>query len=168
MDVLLLVGLILVAVIGIILAAFQLPGTWLILLTAALYDWRSGWHEIGWKWLTALAVIAAVAELCDTLAGVIMAKRAGASRRAAIGSIIGGFAGMLMLSVPLPVIGTIVGGLIGCFAGALLGELSLHDNVMTGARVGLFATLGRLLGLMVKTAAAVVVAGAVVSLAVWN
>jgi uncharacterized protein YqgC (DUF456 family) len=168
MDILLLVGLILVAIGGIILAAFQLPGVWLILLTAVLYDWRSDWSRIGWKWLIALIVIAAVAELCDTLAGVVMAKRVGASRRAAIGSIIGGFAGMIMLSVPLPIIGTIVGGLIGCFAGALLGELSLHDDVMTGARVGLFATMGRLLGLMVKTAAAIVVAGAVVSLAVWN
>jgi hypothetical protein len=168
MDMLLIIGLVLVAVVGIMLAAFQLPGTWLILATAILYDWHYGWQRLGWKWLLALGVIAAIGELLEMLASVAMARRAGASRRAAVGSLIGGFAGMILLSVPVPIIGTILGGLIGCFAGALLGELSLHDNLHTGAKVGIFATFGRLMGMMAKTAAAMVIAGAVVSLAVWK
>ncbi len=160
--------LVLVSILGIMLAAFQLPGTWLILGGAILYDWYYSWGRIGWKWLLVLGAIAAFAELLEMLASVAMARRAGASRRAAIGSLIGGFAGMIVLSVPVPVIGTIIGGLIGCFVGALLGELSLHDNLHTGAKVGIFATIGRVMGMMAKTAAAMVIAGAAISLAVWK
>jgi uncharacterized protein YqgC (DUF456 family) len=168
MSAFLIAMLVLVSVLGIILAALQLPGTWLILGTAVLYDWHYDWQRLGWKWLVLLAGVAALAELLEMLASLAMARRAGASRRAAVGALIGGFAGMILLSVPVPVIGTIIGGLIGCFVGALLGEISLHDNLHTGARVGVFATIGRVMGMMAKTAAAMVIGGAVISLAVWQ
>ena len=168
MSVVLIAVLVVVSLLGIMLAAFQLPGAWLILGSAVLYDWYYGWQRLGWKWLLILGAIAAVAEVLEMLVSVSMARQAGASRRAAIGSLIGGFAGMILLTVPVPVIGTIIGGLIGCFVGALLGELSLHDNLHTGAKVGIFATIGRVMGMMAKTAAAMVIAGAVITLAVWK
>lgn len=165
MDVLLLAVLASLAAAGALLAALQLPGTWLILASAAGYDWYYDWQRIGWRWLLALAALTVAAEVLDTLASVAAARRAGASRRAVVGSLLGGFIGMIVLSLPVPVIGTIAGGLAGCFLGAAIGELSIHDDVTAGARVGLFATLGRILGLMAKTAAAMVIAGATVSLA---
>jgi uncharacterized protein YqgC (DUF456 family) len=79
-------------------------------------------------------------------------------------------AGMLIFSVPVPIIGTIIGGMIGCFVGALAGELSVRDDLAAGAKVGLFATTGRMLGMLAKTTAAVVIAGTVLVLAgraVW-
>jgi uncharacterized protein YqgC (DUF456 family) len=164
-DWLFLGALVLIAFGGIALAVFQLPGTWLILLSAAGYDWHYGWQRIGWKWLVALLVLAALAELLDTLASLVAARRAGASRRAAIGALLGGLAGMILLSVPVPVIGTVVGGLLGCFAGALIGEISVRNDLAAGAKVGVFATLGRLIGIMAKTAAALAIAGATVLLA---
>jgi hypothetical protein len=165
-EALLLILLILIALVGIVLAAFQLPGTWLILASAVGYDWYHHWQFIGWRWLVALAVVAALAELLDTVASVAAARRAGASRRAAIGSLLGGFGGMLLLSVPIPVVGTIAGGLAGCFLGALIGELTVRDDLKAGARVGLFATLGRVVGMIGKTAAAIAIAGAAISLTV--
>lgn len=170
MDLLLLVILVLIAVCGIVLAVFQLPGTWLILAGAAGYDWYHGWERIGWEWLVALLVLAVVVEGIDFLAGLVAAKRAGASRRAAVGALIGGFLGMIVLTIPIPIpgVGTVIGGLLGCFAGALIGELSLRKDWMTGARVGLFATLGKIAGLVVKTSAAMAIAGTVVAVAGWS
>ena len=118
MSIALLIGLAVICVAGVVLAALQLPGTWLILAAALAYDWYGGWTEIGWKWLVGLAVVAVIAEVADSASAVLLARRAGASRRASIGALVGGFAGMFVLSVPLPLVGTIVGGLVGCFVGA--------------------------------------------------
>jgi uncharacterized protein YqgC (DUF456 family) len=166
-DLALLLLLILIAVAGVLLAALQLPGTWLLLAAAVGYDWYYSWQRIGWKWLLALAAVAVVAEVTDSLASLIAARRAGASRRAAVGALLGGFAGMILLSVPVPLIGTIVGGLIGCFLGALLAELTVRDDLRAGARVGVFATLGRLAGMASKIAAALVIAGVTLSLGMY-
>ena len=165
MDWLLLSALTLVTVVGLVLAAFQLPGTWLILVCAAGYDWYYDFARIGWKWLAVLGVIAIVAEVFDGLAGALLAKRAGASRQAMIGALLGGFVGMIVLTIPVPVIGTIFGGIAGCFIGAVVGELSVRNDYAAGAKVGISAVIGRVLGLIAKTGAAVVIAGVTVMLA---
>ena len=166
MNIFLLVSLVVLSLSGIALAVVQLPGTWVILITAAAYDWYFDWQRIGWKWLAGLAVLAVAAEVVDSLASMVAARRAGASRRAAVGALVGGFAGMILLSLPVPVIGTVVGGMLGCFLGALGAELTKRDDLVAGARVGLFATIGRVIGLAAKTAAAVAIGGATISLAV--
>jgi len=147
-----------------------LPGTWLILASAIGYDWYFDWTQIGWPWLVGMGIFAVIVEVFETLAGAVAAQRAGASRRAVIGALVGGFAGMFVFTplVPIPVVGTIVGGLLGCFAGALTGELSLNKDLATGARVGLFATIGKIIGLVAKTSAAIVLAGAAVACAAWT
>ncbi len=165
MDGLLVSGLILIAVIGLVLAAFQLPGTWLILVAAAGYDWYYDFGRIGWIWLAILVAIAVAAEIFDGLAGALMAKRAGASRQAMFGALLGGFIGMIALTIPIPIIGTILGGIVGCFVGAVVGELSVREGYAAGAKVGISAVVGRILGLVAKTGAAVVIAGVTVVLA---
>ncbi len=156
----------LVMLAGLILAALQLPGTWLILAAAVGYDGYYAWQRVGWVWLLVVAAIAASAELLDSIAAVVAARRAGASRRAAIGALIGGFAGMLLLSLPVPFLGTIIGGLLGCFLGGLLAEWTVREDLAAGARVGLFATIGRLAGLLLKLAAALVMCGIVAARAI--
>ncbi len=167
-DTLLLIGLTVLAFLGILLAVFQLPGTWLILASAAGYDWYYDWQRIGWKWLVCLGVLAIIAEAVDSLASIVAARKAGASRRAAIGALVGGFLGMILFSIPIPVIGTVVGGLAGCFTGALVMELTARDDLRAGAKVGFFATLGKLIGLIAKTGAAFAIAGATVLLAAFK
>lgn len=164
-NTILLISLIALSLSGTALAVLQLPGTWVILISAVGYDWYYGWQRIGWQWLFALGLLAVAAEVVDSLAAVVAARRCGASRRAALGALVGGFAGMLLLSVPVPVIGTVIGGLVGCFVGALGAELTKHNNLAAGARVGLFATIGRVIGLAAKTSAALVIGGATVAMA---
>lgn len=163
-------GLAMFALIGVALAALQLPGVWLILSISALFDWYHHWQSIGWKWLLVLFGLAVLSEIFDALAGFLAARRAGASRRAGFGAIIGGFAGMLMFTIPIPIpgLGAVIGGLIGCFFGALIAELTLHDKIEVGVRVGLFATVGKVIGLAAKTSAAAITAGTIISLAAWS
>jgi len=168
MDYLVLSTLVLLSAGGIVLAVLQLPGTWVIIASAVGYDWYYDWQRIGWVWLVSLVVFAVIAEVFDSLAGVVAAKKAGASRRAAIGALVGGIVGMLVFSIPVPVFGTVVGGLLGCFVGALAAELSLRKDFSTGAKVGLFATIGRLVGIVAKTSPPLIIAGAVVSRAAWS
>ncbi|MFQ5429134.1 MAG: DUF456 domain-containing protein [Phycisphaerae bacterium] len=170
MEYLLLALLLLLALVGVALVVFQLPGTWLILAAAVGYDWYYDWNRLGWVWLLALGLVAVAAEVADTLAGLVAARRAGASRRAALGALAGGFLGMVLLSIPIPIpgLGAVVGGLLGCFAGAFIAEWSLNRKLADGARIGLFATLGKVVGLVAKTAAAVVLAGTTLSLAAWS
>ncbi len=168
LSTLLIILLILLCLGGIFLAALQLPGNWLILAGAIGYDAIYHWQRLGWKWLAALGLLALVGEAAELFASATVARRAGASRRAGIGALIGGFAGMILLSIPVPILGTIAGGLIGCFAGALVMELTLHDDLSKSTRVGFFATIGRLFGLFAKLACSVAMAGAAVSIAVLS
>ncbi len=169
-DTLLLVGLLILTAAGVFLAALQMPGVWIVLASAAGYDWHYSWTRIGIKWLIALLVVAIAAEAFDFLSGLVAAKKAGASRRAAVGSLLGGFLGMIFISVavPIPGLGAVIGGLIGCFLGALVAELSLKKDFATGTRVGIFATAGKVVGLVAKTSASVIIGGVVVSLAIWS
>jgi hypothetical protein len=168
MEYFLLILVVLLSVVGVVLAVLQLPGAWLILAVAIGYDAYFDWQRLGWKWLAGLAALAVAAEVADALASAIATHRAGASRRAAIGALIGGFVGMIALSLPVPLIGTVFGGLVGCFVGAMAAELTLRDDLVAGARVGMFATMGRVAGLAAKTAAAMVIAGVTVILAIGS
>lgn len=160
----------LMALVGLGLAVFQLPGTWLILISAVGYDWFYGWSRLTLKWLVALALIAIAAEVFELVAGAFVSGKAGASRKAMIGAVVGGFAGMVVLTaaIPIPVVGTIIGGLIGCFVGAVVGEMSVHSEMGRSARVGIFAVIGRIIGLVAKTSAAVLIAGVTFTLALMS
>ncbi len=168
MDYVLLTILALLVLFGVVLAVFQLPGTWVIFASAIGYDWYQHWARLGWKALVALGVLAILAEVFETMTGAMMARRAGASRRAAVCALLGGFAGMIEFTVPIPVIGTILGGLLDCFLGAFLAKLTVRDDVMAGTRIGAAAALGRLAGMLIKTAAAFAMAGLTLGLAAYD
>ncbi|MCP4592568.1 MAG: DUF456 domain-containing protein [bacterium] len=161
-DIILMVLLIVVCLGSMMLTVFQLPGTWIVLAAAVGYAWYGGWQRIGWPGIAVLGGIAALAELAELGCALWFAKRGGASRRAAWYGLAGGILGAFVLTVPVPVIGTVVGAALGCFAGALVGELSLNRSVDASARVGVYAALGRTVGSVLKICAVVVMSGIVV------
>ncbi|MHC5110588.1 MAG: DUF456 domain-containing protein [Planctomycetota bacterium] len=160
-----LAGLALWCMLAVLMSAFKLPGTWLILAGALGYGWWADW--IGTPvWLFAgLVGVAILAEIVETFASVLTAKKAGASTRAAWGGFIGAFLGMIFLTflLPIPLVGSVFGAMVGCFAGALIGELTVHDRVGQGAKVGFFATLGFVFGIVVKMSLASVMAAALLT-----
>lgn len=166
LDIILLILLILVCIAGTLLTVLQLPGIWLIVVAAGAYGWYYDWQVIGLWTLAVLAAIAAAAEVGELLSGVWLARRGGGSRRAGWWGLIGGIAGALVLTIPVPIVGTVLGAAVGCFAGALLAELSLQKKAADGARVGLYAAVGQTLGTTLKIAAAVMMSGIAVTWAI--
>ena len=157
-------GLVLMALVGVALSIVQLPGAWLTIAATAVFDWHFGWHRVGWQWLVGFVALATLGEIIEFAASAVMVQRTGASRRAQVGALVGGLTGMVLFTglVPIPVIGTIAGGMIGCFGGALIGEISIHNDVGKGTRAGIGATIGRLAGLLVKTSISLAIAGAAI------
>jgi uncharacterized protein YqgC (DUF456 family) len=147
------------------LTVFRLPGTWLILAMAMAYDWWNDWIRLGPWWLGILAGGALLGEIVETVGSIELARRAGASRQAVWGAVIGGFVGMIFLSflVPIPLLGTLIGAFAGCFAGAALVEVVVRERWMHGARVGVFAAVGFALGSMLKTGIAIAMSAILVA-----
>jgi hypothetical protein len=152
-----------VCLVSVVMAALRLPGTWLIVATAGVFGWATGWNSISGGTIILLTIAAVVAELAELLASAVTVRHAGASRRASWGSLIGGFLGMIFLSflVPIPLLGTIVGALLGCIAGAVIAEMSTGRALDQGTKVGMFSALGFALGSAAKTAIAVAMCGIV-------
>ena len=151
---------------GIVLTALRLPGTWLIVAGAAAFGLSRDWTGVSFVVLGVLFGIALLAEVVELLVSVVTARKAGASGRATWGGLIGGIVGMCVLSIPVPLIGTIIGALLGCFGGAMIAELSVRGKFGQGAKVGLFAAIGFALGTAAKLALALVMVGILLTSAV--
>jgi uncharacterized protein YqgC (DUF456 family) len=134
---------------GVVLTVATLPGTWLILLVTIGYGALT--HSAGYvgiKSIVALFLLAVSGELIDIFGSGAGAKKAGASRRAMLGAVVGGLLGAIFLSFILffPV-GTIAGACIGCFVGSGLMELWARRDVGQSVRVGFHAAKGRLMSI---------------------
>ena len=77
MDALWMTGLVVFALAGVALSVFQLPGAWLTLAAAVVFDWHHGWARLGWKWLAVLAVMAVAAEVFEFAASARARKSDG-------------------------------------------------------------------------------------------
>ncbi|MEO8012441.1 MAG: DUF456 domain-containing protein [Dokdonella sp.] len=135
------VALILVGIAGTILPA--LPGVPLVFAGMLVAAWAGDFALIGWPTLTLLGVLTAIAIAVDFIAGVLGAKRVGASGWALIGAAIGTVAG-LFLGLP--------GLILGPFVGALLGELIAGSSLQRSTSVGVGAWLGFVFGTLAKIA----------------
>ena len=104
MALVLLVGALLLSL---VLIALGLPGLWVMIASAVIYNILVGTAPIGWFTLVGVGILAAIAEIIEwTLSGKF-ARKYGGSRRAAWGAVIGGTLGAI-LGFPLPIVGPLV------------------------------------------------------------
>lgn len=126
-------------VVGNILPA--LPGIPMIFggiwLAAAVNEYQ----RVGTGWLLVIGALGAFGVLVDFMAGVMGAKRVGASKAALWGASAGTVIGMFF---------GVLGLVFGPFIGALAGELSSGKSVLRSAHVGIGTWLGLLFGTLVK------------------
>jgi len=134
----------------------SLPGGWVALGLVVLWDALHGFGSIGWPRLLIFAGLLGVGEAVEALLGSVYVARKGATKWGVVGTFAGGIAGAALGSVVMPVIGTLVGVFVGGFAGAVLGELAGEKKLESSLRVGLHATVGRLLAVGVKGALAAI------------
>lgn len=138
---------------GLFINVLTLPGLWLMAAIYGFYAWLTGWnHFVGWPSFGTMIGLAFLGEIVELAAGSAGTKKAGASRRAGIGAIIGAMLGGLFLTalIPIPVVGTITGVCLGAALGAGIVELMIHQDIGHSVRVGTGAFKGRLMGIAGK------------------
>lgn len=163
MTVLLLVFL---ALAGMVLLAFNLPGIWVFLLAALLLKAAGLADGLSWTAVGIGMGLAFVAELVEWAATVKWTLRYGGSRRAGWGALAGGIVGAV-IGLPVPLLGSILGSFAGSFLGALLAEYSATRSHTQAGQVAWGALLGRVVATGFKMAIAAVVAVIVIGSA-WR
>lgn len=161
---------ILVNTLALFLVLLGLPGIWLMVGVTAVcawWQWNSGLYSAGL--LVAIIVLATLGELLEFAAGMAGAKRAGSSRRGAMGAVVGGIAGAIVgtVLIPMPVAGSLMGGCAGAGIGAWSCELAGGRDRTASIRAGVGAGLGTLTGRLIKLGVAAVIWVAVVVATFW-
>lgn len=127
-----------------------LPGTVLVWAGIVLGAWIDDFQRVGTTTLVVVTVLAALAWVLDYVAGLLGARRAGASRQALVGAAIGTVAGLFM---------GVVGVLFMPLVGAALGEYLAQKDQHRAVRVGVATWLGIMLGLLAKVVLAFIMVG---------
>jgi uncharacterized protein len=126
------------------------PGTVLVWAGIVLGAWIDDFQRVGTATLAVVTVVAVLAWVLDYVAGLLGARRAGASRLALLGAAIGTVAGLFM---------GLVGVLFMPLVGAALGEYLARKDETRAVKVGLATWLGIMLGLLAKVVLAFVMVG---------
>ncbi len=133
--------LILIGIAGTILPA--LPGTIFVLAGIALGAWIDDFSRVSGLTVGIVTVIAIIAWAADYFAGIIGAKRVGASREAIIGALIGTVVGIFtglwgLLFMPL--------------LGAFIGQYLVDRDLIRARDVGIATWIGMVIGMIAKIA----------------
>lgn len=146
------VGLILLGVAGTVLPA--LPGTALVLAGILLGAWIDDFTLVGGPTLAVITALAVLAWVLDYVAGLLGAKKAGASGMAIAGAAIGTVAGLFM-------------GLVGVFfmplVGAAIGEYLARRDQQRAMHVGVATWVGIMVGMIAKVVLAFIMIGVFVA-----
>lgn len=118
-----------------------LPGLPVVFAGMLLAAWVGDFQQVGGWTVALLGLLALFALGFDIVAGLLGAKRVGASRLALLGAAVGTVAG-LFFGLP--------GLILGPFIGAVAGELVHGRNAGIAARVGVGTWLGMVLGAVVR------------------
>ncbi|RVU49431.1 DUF456 domain-containing protein [Rubrivivax rivuli] len=140
--------LIVVGVAGTVLPA--LPGTAFVLGGIVLGAWIDDFTRVP-VWVVVLCtVLAVLAWVLDYVAGLMGARRAGASKQALIGAAVGTVVGLFM---------GIVGVLFMPLVGAAVGEYLARKDERQALQVGVATWLGIMAGLLAKVVLAFMMIG---------
>ncbi len=134
-----------------------LPGTAFVLAGIVLGAWIDDFTRVGGWALSVITVMAIAAWVLDYIAGLVGARRAGASRQAVLGAAIGTVVGLFM---------GLVGVLFLPLVGAALGEWLARRDSEAAVRVGIATWLGLMVGLLAKVVLAFMMIG-VFLVALW-
>lgn len=153
-------------ILSLILLFIGLPGNWVILGLAALWNWGAG-AEFGWSFFLLLIGLAALGEVIEFLAGVLGAKYFGGTKKGNWGGIIGAIVGGILCAPILFGLGALPGALAGAFAGCYILE-RMHGMANGPAlNAALGTTLGRFGGFLVKLAIGITLI-ALITMKIWE
>src|SRR5262245_2507157 len=112
--------------------------------------WIDHFQRVGWITLVILGVLTLLVFVVDIVAGLLGAKRVGASRLAIIGAGIGTIVGLFF---------GLIGVVIAPFIGAVVGEVIARGQLAPAARVGFATWVGLVIGALAKFALVLAMVG---------
>jgi uncharacterized protein len=141
-------ALILVGLAGTVLPV--LPGTILVWAGIVLGAWIDDFTRVGITTVVVVSVLAVLAWGLDYVAGLMGAKKAGASKQALIGAAAGTVLGLFM---------GLVGVLFMPLVGAAVGEYLAQKDQTRAVKVGISTWIGIMVGLIAKVVLAFIMVG---------
>ncbi len=145
----------LVFLVGLIIAALGLPGTFVILAGAILYNLITWSWSISFEILFILLGLAILAELIEFIFGLLGAKIFKMSGWTTFGFIAGLIIGAIV-GVPIPVIGSVIGMLVGGFLGAFIVSYIEKNNFKKSLKAGFGAFVIGIGSILLKLVLAVI------------
>lgn len=127
-----------------------LPGTVLVWGGILLGAWIDDFTRVGSGTMLLISFLAVLAWGLDYVAGLLGAKKAGASRLALLGAAVGTVVGLFM---------GLLGVLFMPLVGAALGEYLAQKNQAQALRVGVATWIGIMIGLIAKVVMAFIMVG---------
>jgi uncharacterized protein len=134
-----------------------LPGTLLVWAGILLGAWIDDFTRVSVGTVAVISILAVLAWGLDFVAGLMGAKRAGASKQALIGAALGTVIGLLM---------GLVGVLFMPLVGAAAGEYWAQRNQTRAIKVGVATWVGLMLGMLAKVVLSFVMVGIFLA-AIW-
>lgn len=142
------VGLIVLGLLGTVLPV--LPGTILVLSGVFLGAWIDDFTRVGVTTLVVVTMLGVLAWGLDYVAGLMGAKKAGASKLALLGAATGTVVGLFM---------GLVGVIFMPLIGAAVGEYIALNNHTRAVKVGVATWVGIMVGLIAKVVLAFMIVG---------
>ena len=134
-----------------------LPGTLLVWAGLLLGAWIDDFTRVSVLTVVVITLLTALAWALDFVAGLMGAKRAGASKLALLGAAVGTIVGIFM---------GLVGVLFMPLVGAAIGEYWAQKDQQRAAKVALATWLGLMLGMVAKVVISFVMVG-IFLVALW-
>ena len=131
-----------------------LPGTALVLAGIVLGAWIDDFTRVGPVMLAVIGVLAVLAWVLEYVAGLMGAKRAGASRLALVGAAVGTVVGLFM-----GLVGVLFMPLVGAAAGEYWARRGQLQPGQQAVRVGVATWVGIMVGIVAKVVIAFVMVG---------
>lgn len=137
----LVVAMMALGLVGVVVPA--IPGTALVFGGFLLGAWIDGFERIGVWTVVVAGVLALLGLIADYVSGMLGAKRAGASRLAIVGALLGTIIGLFF---------GIIGLLFFPLIGAVIGEYLSISDLRRAGNVGVATWIGMLVGAAIKVA----------------
>lgn len=140
---------------GLALTIFGIGGTFLIFVSAVLYDLVVWELNISLLSLTSLLVLAITGELLEWVISARHSKKRGVRTEGTIGTLAGGLIGAAVLSAA-GIIGTIIGLFGGALLGAYIAEYVKYKDSKKAIHAAKTALTGRIQISFMKTSIAII------------
>jgi uncharacterized protein YqgC (DUF456 family) len=139
--------------VGLLLSCLAISGTWLVVAAAVLANLLRGWPAPGWWAVLVFAILSALVEAAEALAGAWGVKRRGGSWLASLAAFAGGIIGLILGSSMLPVVGSLLGMVLVSFALVFAVEKYRLKKSSRAADIAWGTVLSRVLVMLLKVVA---------------